>query len=233
MYSLYNSVNLLSPQNNSTHSHYPDVRRKAWGPGRKHHGQRRSLRHDSRPLLADKPSTWRSEERRRVRKRPSSQAPKVHMFKCLCVGCSFNKKIHTFSQIELFPPHSVNTAPLAPHQSSAQLPLTQVIAAHPTFPPLRFNGVVQSLTLPRNAQVLRQEVCFLLKKGAVERVLPSELETGFYSRYFVVPKRDWGIRPILDLRPINRALYKRPFRMITLNRSRRKIAPGTDLRPWI
>ncbi len=160
-----------------------------------------------------------------MRKRPSSQAPKVHMFKCLCVGCSFNKKMHTFSQIELFPPHSVNMAPLALHQSSTQLPLTQVIAAHPTFPPPLFNGVVQSLTLPRNAQVLRQEVCFLLKKGAVERVPPSELETGFYSRYFVVPKRDWGIRPILYLRPINRALYKCLFRMITLKQIQAQIRP--------
>ncbi len=37
-----------------------------------------------------------------------------------------------------------------------------------------------------------------------------------YSRYFVVPKRDGGLRPILDLRPINRALCKHPFRMILL-----------------
>ncbi len=92
--------------------------------------------------------------------------------------------------------------------------------------PPHFNGVVQSLTLPRNAQVLRQKVCCLLKKGAVVRVQPSELESGFYSRYFVVPKRDGGLCPILDLRPINRALCKRLFRMITLKQILAQIRPG-------
>ncbi len=92
--------------------------------------------------------------------------------------------------------------------------------------PPRFNGVVQSLTSPRNAQALRQEIGCLLEKGAVERVPPNELESGFYSRYFVLPKRDGGLRPILDLRPINRALCKRPFRMITLKQILAQIRPG-------
>ncbi len=171
--------------------------------------------------------------------------------------------MHTFSQKELSPPHSINAAPLAPPQSSAGPHPTQVMAAHPTTEPLkplrqfistwkvipgisrwllsviergytlqfrrrppRFNGVVQSLTSPRNAQALRQEIGCLLEKGAVERVPPNELESGFYSRYFVVPKRDGGLRPILDLRPINRALCERPFRMITLKQILAQIRPG-------
>ncbi len=171
--------------------------------------------------------------------------------------------MHTFSQKELSPPHSINAAPLAPPQSSAGPPPTQVIAAHTTTKPLkplcqfmsawkaipgiscwllsviergytlqfrrrppRFNGVVQSLTSPRNAQALKQEIGCLLEKGAVERVPPNELESVFYSRYFVVPKRDGGLRPILDLRPINRALFKRPFRMITLKQILAQICPG-------
>ncbi len=189
------------------------------------------------------------DNRRRGGERESSPAPKRQKFSCsnVCVLGVHSIKMHTFSQKELSPPHSINAAPLAPPQSSAGPPPTQVIAAHPTTKllkplcqfmnawkvipgisrwllsviergytlqfrrrPPRFNGVVQSLTLPRNAQALRQE------KGAVERVPPNELESGFYSRYFVVPKRDGGLRPILDLRPINSALCKRPFRMITL-----------------
>ncbi len=35
----------------------PDVRRKAWGPGKKRHGQRRSPQRDSRPSSAAKPSS--------------------------------------------------------------------------------------------------------------------------------------------------------------------------------
>ncbi len=171
--------------------------------------------------------------------------------------------MHTFSQKELSPPHSINAALLAPPLSSAGPHPTQVIAAHPTTKPLkplsqfisawevipgisrwllnviergytlqfrrrppRFNGVVQSLTSPRNAQALRQEIGCLLEKGAVERVPPQELESGFYSRYFVVPKRDGGLRPILDLRPINRALCERPFRMLTLKQILAQIRPG-------
>ncbi len=171
--------------------------------------------------------------------------------------------MHTFSQKELSPPHSINAVPLAPPQCSAGPHPTQVIAAHPTTEqlkplrqfisawkvipgisrwllnviergytlqfrrrPPRFNGVVQSLTSPRNAQALRQEIGCLLEKGAVERVPPHELESGFYSRYFVVPKRDGGLRPILDLRPINRALCERQFRMVTLKQILAQIRPG-------
>ncbi len=32
---------------------------------------------------------------------------------------------------------------------------------------------------------------------------------------FIVPKKDGGLRPILDLRVLNRALHKLPFRMLT------------------
>ncbi len=39
-----------------------------------------------------------------------------------------------------------------------------------------------------------------------------------YSPYFIVPKKDGGLRPILDLRVLNRALHKLPFRMLTQRR---------------
>ncbi len=41
-----------------------------------------------------------------------------------------------------------------------------------------------------------------------------------------MPKREGGLRPILDLRPINRALGKRPFRMLTLKQILAQICPG-------
>ncbi len=240
----------------------PDVRRKVWGSGRKRQGQRRSPRRDSRPPPAAKPLP---DDRREGGERESSPAPKRPKFSCsnVCVLSVHSIKMHTFSQKELSPPHSINAAPLAPPQCSAGPHPTQVIAAHPTTEPLkplrqfisawkvipgisrwllnmiergytlqfrrrpsRFNGVVQSLTSPRNAQALRQEIGCLLEKGAVERVPPHELESGFYSRYFVVPKRDGGLRPILDLRPINRALCERPFRMLTLKQILAQIRPG-------
>ncbi len=40
----------------------------------------------------------RAEERRRAREQPSSQAPKVQLLKCLCVGCSFNKNSYILTK---------------------------------------------------------------------------------------------------------------------------------------
>ncbi|KAI2655304.1 hypothetical protein H4Q32_017676 [Labeo rohita] len=42
------------------------------------------------------------------------------------------------------------------------------------------------------------------------------MKKGFYSPYFIVPKKGGGLRPILDLRVLNRALLKLPFKMLTL-----------------
>ncbi len=50
---------------------------------------------------------------------------------------------------------------------------------------------------------MEQEVKALLEKGAIEFIPHSNRETGFYSRYFIVPKKDGGLRPILDLRVQN------------------------------
>ncbi len=86
--------------------------------------------------------------------------------------------------------------------------------------PLRFSGVVSTSVQGENARVLRSEVMTLLEKGAIEMVPPALSESGFYSRYFLVPKKDGGLRPILDLRRLNHALMRRPFRMIMLKQIR-------------
>ncbi len=57
-------------------------------------------------------------------------------------------------------------------------------------------------------------------------VPPALSESGFYSRYFLVPKKDGGLRPILDLRRLNHALMRRPFRMITLKQILSQIRTG-------
>ncbi|KAL0148789.1 hypothetical protein M9458_055967 [Cirrhinus mrigala] len=92
--------------------------------------------------------------------------------------------------------------------------------------PPRFSGVVPTLVVSKYTHVLRSEVMILLEKGAVEVVHPAQSESGFYSRYFLVPKKGGGLRPILDLRHLNRALMKRPFKMITLKQILSHIRPG-------
>ncbi len=43
----------------------------------------------------------------------------------------------------------------------------------------------------------------------------GSLRSGFYSPYFIVPEKSSGLRTILDLQVLNRALHKLPFKMLT------------------
>ncbi len=78
----------------------------------------------------------------------------------------------------------------------------------------------------RNAPVLCEEIAVLLAKDAIEPVPPAERRQGFYSPYFIVPKKGGGLRPILDLRVLNRALHK--FKM----RTRRRIINCIQPQDW-
>lgn len=68
---------------------------------------------------------------------------------------------------------------------------------------------------PVKARALDQELATLLAKGAIEAVDPLQQPRGFYSTYFLVPKKTDGFRPILDLRGLNLYLKTLPFRMLT------------------
>ncbi len=91
--------------------------------------------------------------------------------------------------------------------------------------PPKFNGVLETSVAVRNAPVLREEIAVLLAKDAIEPVPPAEMRQGFYSPYFIVPKKGGGLRPILDLRVLNRALHKLPFKMMTHRRMIKCIQP--------
>lgn len=83
--------------------------------------------------------------------------------------------------------------------------------------PSRFNGVLHTLVKPEQALVMEQKVDSLLRKGAIEQIPPLDIESGFYSRYFIVPKKDGGLRPILDLRELNRSVQTLKFKMLTIS----------------
>ncbi len=51
-----------------------------------------------------------------------------------------------------------------------------------------FNGVVQSLTLPRNALILRQELCKLLEKGAINDSQRESWSTAFPAAILWCPR---------------------------------------------
>ena len=60
-----------------------------------------------------------------------------------------------------------------------------------------------------------QEIEDMLKKDAIEIV---DLESpGFYSIFFLVPKKDGGQRPILNLKALNRFIKHSKFKMETVD----------------
>ncbi len=74
--------------------------------------------------------------------------------------------------------------------------------------PPKFNGILETLVAAQNAPVLREEIAVLLAKGAIEPVPLAKMRQGFYSPYFIVPKKGGDLRPI-------RALYRFLFKMLT------------------
>ncbi len=93
--------------------------------------------------------------------------------------------------------------------------------------PPRFDGVhLTEVNSASKASVLQQELSSLLQKGAIEEVPQTDIERGLFSRYFLVPKRDGGLRPILDLRRLNLSLYKGKFKMLTMKSIMSQIQEG-------
>ena len=73
--------------------------------------------------------------------------------------------------------------------------------------------------VPKNGlqeSVILEEINTLLGKHVIESVPRNEINQGFYSTIFVVPKRQGGLRPILNLRPLNQMIIPKHFKMETL-----------------
>ncbi len=61
---------------------------------------------------------------------------------------------------------------------------------------------------PHSSKGLCGEITVLLARDVMEPVPPADMKTGFYSPYFIVPKKGGGWRPILDLRVLNWASFR-------------------------
>ena len=59
--------------------------------------------------------------------------------------------------------------------------------------------------------------------------LSRQERAGFYSMYFLVPKKDGGIRTILNLKLFNRFLQKHEFKLESLQ----SIFPVMQDRDWV
>ncbi len=72
-----------------------------------------------------------------------------------------------------------------------------------------------TLVGPEQALAMEREVEYSLEKGGHQGGPSSQSESGFYSRYFIVPEKDGGLRPILDLHQLNRSVSRLRFKMLT------------------
>ena len=70
------------------------------------------------------------------------------------------------------------------------------------------------ITTPKSTsekEVLEKEVNLLLQKDAIESVDPSSVK--YVSRLFTVLKKSGGLRPIINLRPLNKFIPKEIYKM--------------------
>ena len=67
-----------------------------------------------------------------------------------------------------------------------------------------FNGVKQTKINKQNSLFILQEVDELLQKKAIEIVPQNQIQSGFYSTLFLAEKKTRDLRPVINLRPLNR-----------------------------
>ena len=89
-----------------------------------------------------------------------------------------------------------------------------------------FRGVLSTPLSGPYKKVLLNEVESLLKKNAVEVVPKDQCQTGWYGRYFLVPKKTGDLRPILNLKPLNKHLLVESFKMESLRNVILACRPG-------
>jgi hypothetical protein len=81
------------------------------------------------------------------------------------------------------------------------------------------------IDLSSNHPSIPEALVKLLEKGAVERVSNPDTP-GFYSRLFLVPKKNGTWRPIIDLSTLNSFIDVQSFKMETTSSIRASIQPG-------
>ena len=88
---------------------------------------------------------------------------------------------------------------------------------------------VRITPVPRKSSArsaLYQEVGELLAKRAIEYVPRQQQGQGFYSTFFVVPKKPEGLRPILNLKPFNVFVKRTGFKLDSIRTVRNELRPG-------
>ena len=81
-----------------------------------------------------------------------------------------------------------------------------------------FRGIKETVVPSCQTMLLEKEIENLLSKNAIERVQKKDTMKGFYSTLFLVPKKNGKMRPVINLRPLNRYLVKKHFKMDSMKK---------------
>ena len=92
--------------------------------------------------------------------------------------------------------------------------------------PQSFSGLIRTRALGAAGSASHLEIKELQRKGAIRPVGLKQRLNGFYSKYFLVPKSDGSLPPILDLRRLNSFLQPLKFKMLTPREMLLCINPG-------
>lgn len=89
-----------------------------------------------------------------------------------------------------------------------------------------FSGVKQTLVSLDQETFIQKEIDTLLEKDCIEVVPQQFSQEGFYSIFFLVTKKNGKLRPVINLRPLNRYLETKHFKMETLAKVINMVKPN-------
>ena len=98
-----------------------------------------------------------------------------------------------------------NSGDLGNSDSDGRLSNTTHFYSQPTLPS------IQPHLSPEDTAIMEEEIQSLLQKQAISQI-PTAIK-GFYSNMFIVPKKDGGQRPVINLKQLNRYVKSEHFKM--------------------
>ena len=93
--------------------------------------------------------------------------------------------------------------------------------------PSLFSGIKEiNLSFQEEIDFLSEEIQDQLSKQAVWVFPTHNRQKGFYSTYFLVPKKTGDFIPIVDLHILNQCIVRKMFLMLTIRRLLESIQPA-------